>query len=198
MYNLAILVSGNGTNLQYIIDKIGTGDIKAKIEIVISDKSSAYAIERANKNGIKTLILEKKNLKNNLSNEILKNVKNCNLIVLAGFLSILKGEIIEVFKNRIINIHPSLIPSFCGKGMYGIKVHEAAINRGVKVSGCTVHIVDKGTDTGTILKQKTVTVNENDTPENLAEKIHVLEHKALEEVINEYVNGKIDPEIFKR
>ncbi|EQB87439.1 hypothetical protein M918_08980 [Clostridium sp. BL8] len=185
MFKVAVLVSGGGSNLQSIIDSISTGYLKdVSIEYVISDKGDAFALERAKNAGIKTLVIERNAHKQTLSEEIYKVLKgNVDLIVLAGFLSIIKGTLLEEFKNKIINIHPSLIPSFCGKGMYGLKVHEAAINYGVKVSGCTVHLVEEDTDAGAIVLQRTVEVLAEDTKETLQKRILVEEHKALPEAI---------------
>lgn len=192
MYKIAVLISGGGTNLQSIIDNIEKGDLNCSVEAVISDNSKAAGIERAKSKNINTYILDRKEYKSNLSDEILKIVENkADLIVLAGFLSILKGELIQKFKNRIINIHPSLIPSFCGNGMYGIKVHEAAVKYGVKVSGCTVHLVDEGTDTGPIIMQKTVPVFSEDTPQELQKRVLIKEHEALSDAINKFSQGKI-------
>ncbi len=192
MFKIAVLVSGGGSNLQSIIDSIESNYLNCSIEYVISDKMGAFAIERAKKYNIKTFVLEKKEYSSNLSDKILELLDGkVDLIVLAGFLSILRGNIIEKFKNRIINIHPSLIPSFCGKGAYGLKVHEKAIEYGVKITGCTVHFVDEGTDTGSIIIQKAVEVCDNDTPEILQEKVLVEEHKALPEAIKMISEGKV-------
>ena len=186
MFKIAVLVSGNGTNLQAVIDYTKRNDVDASVKIVISDRAGVYALERAKKEGIEHLIIDRKIHKKNLSDKILEQVKDCDLIVLAGFLSILSGDILKVFRNRIINVHPSLIPSFCGPNMYGRKVHEAALKKGVKISGCTVHIVDEGTDTGPILVQKAVPVLEGDAPETLAKRILPYEHQALCEAIEEF------------
>ncbi|KYH28607.1 phosphoribosylglycinamide formyltransferase [Clostridium colicanis] len=184
MFKIAVLVSGGGSNLQAIIDSIEKKYLNCSIEFVISDKEEAFAIERAKKHNIKTFVLNRKVYGQALSDKILEIVdEKVDLIVLAGYLSILKGEILKKFENRIINIHPSLIPSFCGKGMYGIKVHEKALEYGVKITGCTVHFVDEGTDTGTIIIQKAVKVEEDDTPESLQKRVLVEEHKALVEAI---------------
>ena len=163
MHKIAVLISGGGSNLQSIIDNIEGENLNCSIEFVISDKPDVYGLKRAEENGIKTYVVDKKVYKANLSDAILEIVDNkVDFIVLAGFLSILKGEILDKFHNRIINIHPSLIPSFCGAGMYGIKVHESVIKSGVRVSGCTVHFVDNGTDTGPIILQKAVPVHFED------------------------------------
>ena len=192
MLKIAVLISGGGSNLQAIIDKIKQGYINAKIEAVISDRIGAYGIERAKNENIPAYELNRKELKGNLSNEILKLIDGkVDLIVLAGFLSILQGEILEKFKNRIINIHPSLMPSFCGAGMYGIKVHEKAIEYGVKVSGCTVHFVDEGIDTGTIIFQNSVPVYESDIAEDLQARVLVEEHKILPKAVKLISEGKL-------
>ncbi|WP_346888537.1 phosphoribosylglycinamide formyltransferase [Clostridium sp. UBA1056] len=181
MLNIAVLVSGGGTNLQSIIDSIENGYLKdVKIKYVISDRKGAFGMERARAHNIDTLVLDRKIYKKELSNKIYEELKDkVDLVVLAGYLSIISSPLIESFKNKIINIHPSLIPSFCGKGMYGIKVHEAAINYGVKVSGCTVHFVDENTDTGAIILQNVVKVYADDTPEELQRRVLQEEHKAL-------------------
>jgi phosphoribosylglycinamide formyltransferase-1 len=177
-------VSGSGSNLEAIIDGINKGKLNCVIEVVISDRVGAYGLERAKNNNINTYTFSRKKYGDKLSNEILKVVEGkVDLIVLAGFLSILKGDILDIFKNKIINIHPSLLPLFCGSNMYGIKVHEKAIESGAKVSGCTVHYVDASIDTGNIILQKTVPVNFDDTPEVLQKRVLVEEHKALTEVI---------------
>lgn len=181
MLNIAVLVSGGGTNLQSIIDSIKNGYLKdVNIKYVISDREGTYGIERARAYNIDTLVLDRKIYKKDLSNKIYEVVKDkVDLIVLAGYLSIISSPLIDGFKDRIINIHPSLIPSFCGKGMYGIKVHEAAVDYGVKVSGCTVHFVDENTDTGAIILQNVINVKLDDTPEKLQKRILEEEHKAL-------------------
>lgn len=193
MLKIAVLISGGGSNLQSIIDNINSGYLKnCIIEYVISDRENAYGIKRARENNIKTMVFDRRKYSEALSDEILKVLKNkVNLIVLAGFTSILNKGFIENFKNKIINIHPSLIPNFCGKGMYGIKVHEAAINYGVKVSGCTVHFVDEGTDTGAIILQNTVNVYGEDSAESLQKKILIEEHKALPEAIKLISEDKV-------
>lgn len=194
MYKIAVLVSGGGTNLQAVIDSIENGFLdNCSIECVISDNPKAYGIERAKNKDIKTYILDKKVYKDKLCDEILSILEDkVDLIVLAGWLSILKGNLLDKFKNRIINIHPSLIPSFCGKGMYGIKVHEKALEYGVKISGCTVHFVDEGTDTGSIIIQKAVEIKEDDTAESLQKRVLVEEHKALSEAIKLLAQRTVD------
>lgn len=193
MFKIAVLVSGGGTNFQSIIDSINTGYLKdCSIEMVISDRPDVYALERACKHNIKTYVIDRKVYKAAVSDEILKLVDGkVDLIVCAGWLSILKGELVSKFENKIVNIHPSLIPAFCGDGMYGIKVHEKALEYGVKVSGCTVHFVDSGTDSGPIILQKTVPVYAEDSAEILQKRVLEQEHVALSEVIKLIAEGKV-------
>ena len=174
--NIAVLVSGGGTNLQALIDAQKKGIIRSgNISLVISNNSSAYALERAKNAGIDTAIVLKKELGSqeafeNKLIEILDNAKT-DIIVLAGFMSILSADFTNHYKDRIINVHPSLIPSFCGKGFYGLKVHEAALAYGVKVSGATVHFVNEIPDGGKIIMQKAVEIMDGDTPEILQKRI---------------------------
>lgn len=192
MFKIAVLISGGGSNLQSVIDSIENGFLNCKIEAVVSDNIKAGGIERARLKGIKTIVFDKRELKGSLSDKILEAIGEVDLIVLAGFLSILKGEIIKRYKDRIINIHPSLIPSFCGNGMYGIKVHEKAIGSGVKFTGCTVHFVDDGTDTGPIILQRVVPVMSFDTPKTLQSRVLEEEHKILPLAIKHIINNKIE------
>ena len=169
MLKIAVCVSGGGTNLQALLDAVDSGVITdTKISVVISNNKNAYALERAAKAGIESLCISPKDFHNReeFNREFLRklNTYQVDLVVLAGFLVVIPPEMISQYKNRIINIHPSLIPSFCGKGYYGLKVHEGVLNRGVKITGATVHFVDEGTDTGPIILQKEVLVKENDTP----------------------------------
>ncbi|MCM8710075.1 phosphoribosylglycinamide formyltransferase [Clostridium sp. SYSU_GA19001] len=195
MLKIAVLISGGGSNLQAIIDKIESGYLNCSIEMVISDREGAYGIERARKKGIKTYVLDRKVYGAELSKKILSlTEEKVDLIVLAGFLSILDKELICSFRNRIINIHPSLIPSFCGPRMYGIKVHEKAVEYGVKYSGCTVHFVDEGTDTGAIISQRIVEVYPEDTAEILQKRVLEEEHKLLPEVIRLIAEKRIKVE----
>lgn len=193
MFKIAVLISGGGTDLQSIIDAIENNEIVgAKIEAVVSDKKGAFGIERAEKHGIKTYVFDRKEYKGKVSDEVLNLLRGkVDLIVLAGFLSILNGDLLHEFKDKIINIHPSLIPSFCGNGMYGLKVHEKAIEYGVKISGCTVHFVDEGTDTGAIILQKAVEVLDDDTAETLQKRILVEEHKLLPKAVKLLAEGKV-------
>ncbi|WML35575.1 phosphoribosylglycinamide formyltransferase [Clostridium sp. OS1-26] len=193
MFKIAVLVSGGGTNLQSIIDAIKSGYLSnCSIEAVISDRKEVYALERAVTNDIKAYVIDRKIHKGRVSDEILKLLcDKVDLIVCAGWLSILKGDLISKFENKIINIHPSLIPAFCGDGMYGIKVHESAVEHGAKISGCTVHFVDNGTDTGPIILQKTVSVYGEDTAEILQKRVLEQEHKALPEAIKLISDGRV-------
>lgn len=193
MFKIAVLISGGGSNLQSIIDSIENKYLtNCSIEFVISDRNGVLGLERAKKHNIRGLILDRKEYGEALSDKILETLEGkVDLIVLAGYLSILNGTIIKKFKNRIINIHPSLIPAFCGKGMYGLKVHEKAIEYGVKISGCTVHFVDEGTDTGSIIIQKHVYVEDGDTAETLQKRILIEEHRALPEAIKLISEGNV-------
>ena len=176
MLKIAVLVSGGGTNLQAIIDAIDAGTItNAQIDVVISNNPGVYALERAKNAGIEAMCLSPKEFESReMFNDVLTKTiidRGIDLVVLAGFLVIIPPQLIKAYKNRIINIHPSLIPSFCGTGYYGLKVHEKALERGVKVTGATVHYVDEGTDTGPIILQKAVSVEEGDTPEILQRRV---------------------------
>jgi phosphoribosylglycinamide formyltransferase 1 len=193
---IGVLVSGSGSNLQSIIDNIKLGNINGKIEVVISNKENAYGLERARQHGIDAVFVHPKEFENmeQYDEAIIKELKsrNVDLVVLAGYLKILTSKFIEEYNNKIINIHPSLIPSFCGKGNYGIKVHEAAINYGVKISGATVHFVDENADTGPIILQETVNVDYSDSAESLQKKILKIEHKILPLAVKYYCDGKIE------
>jgi len=197
MIKVAVLVSGGGTNLQAIIDAVSAGTIKnAEISLVISNNKNAFALERAAKAGIKNVCISPKDYETRdlfnkaLIEELDKN--GTDLVVLAGYLVIIPEEMVRKYRRRIINIHPSLIPSFCGTGFYGLKVHEAALSRGVKVTGATVHFVDEGTDTGPILLQKAVEVKEGDTPEVLQRRVmEEAEWKILPQAISLIAEGKI-------
>jgi len=188
--NIAILCSGSGTNLQAIIDSVRSGYIPAKIALVISDNKDAFALERARKAGIETLILDKKNFKTreDFDKEVIKNLKkkDVGLVVLAGFMRLLSPHFIKEFKFRIMNIHPALLPSF--KGTHGIK---DALEYGVKATGPTVHFVDGELDHGPIILQKTVEVKDDDTEETLLERVHKEEHKIYPEAIKLFVEGRL-------
>ena len=200
MLKLAVLVSGGGTNLQAIIDAISAGKItNACISVVISNNANAYALERARAHGIEALCISPKDFESReaFNQAFLDKLNSYNVdrVVLAGFLVVLPEMMIKEYTNRIVNIHPSLIPSFCGKGFYGLKVHEGVLARGVKVTGATVHFVDEGTDTGPIILQKAVEVEQGDTPE-------VLQHRVMEQAewvilpkaIDLIANGKVSVE----
>lgn len=197
MLKMAVMVSGGGTNLQAIIDRIEDGTItNARIEAVISNNKSAYALERARKHGIDARCISPKDYdtRQQFNEELLSVIDSygVDLIVLAGCLVVLPEKMTAKYENRIINIHPSLIPAFCGKGFYGLKVHEEALKRGVKVTGATCHFVDAGTDTGPIILQKAVEVQENDTPEILQRRVmEEAEWKIMPEAINLIANHHI-------
>ena len=191
---IAVLVSGGGTNLQAIIDAIASGKItNTEIALVISNKEGAYALKRPEQAGIKGTVISPKQYadKEAYSQDMIKTIKDagCELIVLAGFLVVLPESFVNAFEGKIINIHPSLIPSFCGDGFYGLKVHEKALERGVKVTGATVHYVDSGTDTGPIIDQKAVYIKADDTPETLQRRVMeeaewVILPKAIDDIAN--------------
>ena len=176
MLKLAVCVSGGGTNLQAILDAIESGTVtNAEVSVVISNNKNAYALERARNHGIEAFAVSPKDYENReaFNTAFLEKLDSyeVDLVVLAGFLVVIPEAMIRKYKNRIINIHPSLIPSFCGTGYYGLKVHEAALARGVKVTGATVHYVDKGTDTGPIIMQKAVYIQDGDTPKILQQRV---------------------------
>lgn len=197
MLRVGVMVSGGGTNLQAILDAIDSGKItNAKVEVVISNNPGAYALERARNHGIEAVCISPKSFENRAAfNEaFLKKTDeyDLDLIVLAGFLVTIPEEMIRKYRNKIINIHPSLIPSFCGVGYYGLKVHEAALARGVKVTGATVHYVDEGVDSGPILLQKAVEVQLGDTPQVLQRRVmEQAEWIILPEAVNKIANGLI-------
>lgn len=180
---IGVLISGSGTNLQSLINNVENGFINGKISVVISNKEDAYGLKRARKHNIPAVFIDQSHFGSfeKFNDEIMEVLEKhqVDIVVLAGYLKILSNKFIEKYKNKIINIHPSLIPSFCGKGFYGLKVHEAVISYGVKVSGATVHFVDEGADTGPIILQETVNVDYNDTAESLQQKILKIEHKLL-------------------
>lgn len=194
MLKIAVLVSGGGTELQSIIDAVNSKYLdKVKIEMVIGSKEGIYALERAQKNNINTFVVSRKEYKEKSSDKILELTKGkVDLIVLAGFLSILDGKILKEFDNKIINIHPSLIPSFCGPGMYGLRVHEAVVKSGVRYSGCTVHFVNSEVDGGAIILQEAVPVYFEDDAETLQKRILEKEHVILPEAIKLISEGKVE------
>ena len=191
MFKIAVLVSGGGTNLQEIIDNIENKRLNCKIEYIIADRD-CYSLERGRKYNIKSVLLDKKEYGNKLSNEINKVLENkVDLIVLAGYLSIIDKDFISNWNNKIINIHPSLLPKYGGKGMYGMNVHEAVIANKEKESGCTVHFVDVDIDTGKILLQRKVDVSNNETPESLQKKVLKEEHQLLIEAIEKVISDSV-------
>ncbi len=200
MLRLAVLVSGGGTNLQALIDAIDAGTVKnAEISVVISNKKDAYALTRAKEHGIKSVCVSPKGYENRQEFEaaLLGELKKekIDLVVLAGYLVILPKGLIKAYPNKIINIHPSLIPSFCGAGYYGLRVHEAVLKRGVKVTGATVHFVDEGTDTGPIILQKAVEVEKRDTPETLQRRVmEQAEWQILPKAVDLIANGRLTVE----
>lgn len=197
MLKLAVLVSGGGTNLQAVIDAMEAGIVNnAQIAVVISNRPDARALERAAKYGIHSCCISPKDF---IDREAFAEAlaaalerEQADLIVLAGYLVILPEQLIRKYKNRIINIHPSLIPSFCGKGYYGLKVHESALARGVKITGATVHFVDEGTDTGPVILQKAVEVKQGDTPHTLQQRVmEEAEWQILPKAIDLIANDKV-------
>lgn len=184
MLRLAVLISGSGTDLQSIIDH--RNQINGEIALVISNRKNAYGLQRAQDAGIKNLVIKNQD-------ELLNTLKEekIDFIVLAGYLAILGKDLIDTYQNKIINIHPSLIPSFCGPGMYGLHVHEAVLKRGVKVSGATVHFVSEEVDGGPIIWQEAVSIADLDTPEDIQKRVLEVEHKILPEVVQWICDGKV-------
>lgn len=197
MLRVVVMVSGGGTNLQAILDAVDNGKItNAEVVAVISNNEGAYAIERAKNHGVPAFVVTPKayETRDAFNGALLETIKACkpDLIVLAGFLVKIPAAMIEAYRNKIINVHPSLIPSFCGVGYYGLKVHEAALARGVKVTGATVHYMDEGTDTGPILFQKAVEVQPDDTPKTLQQRVmEQAEWVLLPQAIDAIANGRI-------
>ena len=187
MLKIAVMISGGGTDLQSIIDACQAGKINGQIELVVSNRQKAYGLERAQKAGIETAVVKKNDA---LIVSMFKE-RQIDLVVLAGYLAILTDELIDAYPNQIINIHPSLIPSFCGAGMYGIHVHEAVLNRGVKVSGATVHFVSREIDGGPIIKQVACDISDLDTADDIQKRVLEIEHKLLPEVVGLYCDNKI-------
>lgn len=187
MKRLAVMVSGGGTDLQSVIDGVQSGKIPGKIAVVISSRPGVYALERAKKAGIPGVVICKKDYADEQAffdaNLGALREYGAEGVILAGYLSILGKQMIEAYPNKIINIHPSLIPSFCGKGYYGLRVHQAVLDYGAKVSGATVHFVDEGADTGPIILQQAVSVLPEDTAESLQQRILEVEHEILPEAV---------------
>ena len=200
MLSLAVLVSGGGTNLQAILDAIDAGTItNAEVSVVISNNACVYALERAKKKGIDAVCLSPKTFESReaFNEALLAKLQSyhVDLVVLAGCLVVIPQSIVDAYPNKIINIHPSLIPSFCGTGYYGLKVHEGVLSRGVKVTGATVHFVDGGTDTGPIILQKAVEVHEGDTPKVLQQRVmEEAEWVIMPRAIDLIANGKVTVE----
>lgn len=200
MKNIVVLVSGGGTNLQALIDAQSRGEIpNGKITCVISSKADAYALERAKQNNIPTRVLARKDFADIASYSAamrdLLLLEKADLVVYAGFMTILDEQVCNAFQNKMINVHPALIPSFCGKGFYGLHVHEEALKKGVKVSGATVHFVTAECDAGPIILQKAVEVQEDDTPETLQRRImEQAEWKILPKAVALFCDGKISVE----
>ena len=188
MLNIAVFVSGGGTDLQSVIDACEAGQINGKIKLVISNRQKAYGLERAKNAGIETAVVKKDDA---LIVSMLKE-RDIDLIVLAGYLAILTDTLIDAYPNQIINIHPSLIPSFCGPGMYGMHVHDAVLKRGVKVSGATVHFVSSEVDGGPIIKQETCDISDLDNAEDIQARVLAIEHRILPKLL-----GYIAMEEFK-
>ena len=191
---IGVLVSGSGSNLQAVIDAIESGKINARIAVVISDREGVFALQRARNHGITGICIPRKGKSSKALNDEMLCVLDehgVDMVVLAGFLSILNEEFVKRYTNAIMNIHPSLIPSFCGPGYYGHKVHQAAIDCGVKLSGATVHFVDEGTDTGPIIMQDCVNVYADDDADTLAARVLKVEHKILPKAIALFAQGKI-------
>ena len=200
MLKIAVLVSGGGTNLQALIDAEKRGELSnGKISLVLSSKEGVYALQRAEQNGIPSVVLSRKDYSSirDYSKAIADTLveKGIDLVVLAGFLTIIDEQVYQKFPNRIINVHPALIPSFCGKGYYGLRVHEAALAKGVKLSGATVHIVTPECDAGPIILQKAVCVRDDDTPETLQRRImEEAEWKLLPEAVRLFCEDRITVE----
>lgn len=192
---LGVLISGNGSNLQALIDAVNSKHIPAQIGVVISNKDGAYGLTRAKQNNIPSNVILRNDFGTQgdyddaMINTLLEY--RVDLVILAGFLSILSARVVNAFKGRIINVHPSLIPSFCGKGYYGKKVHKAVLDYGVKLSGATVHFVDEGTDTGPIIFQEAVAVEDTDTIDSLSLKVLAAEHRLLIEAVKMLVQGRL-------
>ena len=194
--NLAVLCSGEGTNLQALIDAIEKGDLSSEIKIVISNNSKAFALERAKNHNIPALHLSHKQFATpeEFDQRLLEVLteNQIDMVILAGYMKILSPVIIRAYKNRILNIHPALLPHFGGPGMYGIHVHEAVIKSGVKITGVTVHIVDEVYDHGAIVIQKPVEVKDDDTPETLAERVLKIEHQTYKEAIQLFAESRVE------
>lgn len=194
--NIGVLISGGGTNLQSVIDNIENGRINGNIGLIISNKENAYGLVRGQTHNIETLFLDRKlfNSEKDYNLKLVEEFKmrGIDLIVLAGYLRVLSPDFIKEYHNKIINIHPSLIPSFCGAGYYGSKIHEEVLKYGVKYTGATVHFVDEGTDTGPIILQEIVKVEDCDNVDSLSEKVLEIEHKILVQAVELYCKNQLE------
>lgn len=192
---IGVLASGGGSNLQAVMDAIDAGQINGRVVLVIGDRPDAYALERARNAGIETAIIAPRDYptRAEFSRALAARLQaaEVGLVILAGFMFITTAELTDAFPGRMINIHPALIPSFCGKGFYGHHVHEAVLAAGVKISGCTVHFVELAADAGPVIVQRAVPVKEGDTPETLAARVLVEEHKALPEAVRLFCAGRL-------
>lgn len=193
--NIAVLISGGGSNLQALIDHTKSGEINGQVCLVVSNKREAYGLNRAAAAHIETAVIDRQRYPDQQERDDallgLFTKKAVDLVVLAGYLEILSSKVIEAYANQIMNIHPSLLPSFSGKGYYGIKVHRAAINRGVKLSGATVHFVNEETDGGPIILQRTVVVDPKDSPETLQKKVLAIEHEILPRAVKLFAQDRL-------
>ncbi len=193
--NIGVLISGSGTNLQALIDNIENKNINGNIKLVISNRRDAYGLKRAKKTNIEAIYIDRRNFANDeeYNKELIREFKSreIKLIVLAGYLKVLRRDFIDEYRMKIINIHPSLIPSFSGEGYYGENVHQAVLDRGVKVTGATVHFVDEGTDTGPIIMQRCLDVDDNENLESLKSKVLKVEHEILVEAVSLYCSGML-------
>lgn len=198
MVKIGVLISGSGSNLQALIDGIEEGKIRGEISLIVSNRKDAFGLVRGRNAGIESICIDPKEFHSmeeyNLKVMVEFQKRSIDLIVLAGYLKILSQDFISAFKNRIINIHPSLIPSFCGDGFYGLKVHQRVIGAGCKISGATVHFVDEGTDTGPIILQKPVEVRDDDTAEKLQKRVLEVEHEILPKAVKLFCENKIQVE----
>jgi len=194
--NIAVFASGRGSNLMAILKAIEEGKLKARVVVVISNNSSAGALEIAHSKGIDALHISRRQFSSDreYADKILSELRkrNVELVVLAGYMKKIPAEVVSEYRNRILNIHPALLPSFGGQGMYGINVHKAVIESGVKITGVTVHIVDEEYDHGPIVLQRAVEVKDDDTPETLAERVLKVEHEVYPEAIRLFVEGKVN------
>lgn len=192
---IGVLISGGGTNLQSIIDNIHSGNINGEIKLIVSNKEEAYGLTRGKQANIESIFIDRRSFSSEMEYNLelirLFQEKEIELIVLAGYLKVLSKDFIQEFSGKIINVHPSLIPSFCGKGYYGEKVHQAVLDYGVKITGATVHFVDEGTDTGPIILQEAVYIDSTDNLDILREKVLKIEHKLLVQAVKLYCEDKI-------